>query len=641
MLLTGMALVALHDPEPARAGLSAHDFAANAPYVVGLVACWLVGVLLTLHVPERGAGWAFLALGTVMAWSGFVDGYTEVALGGRVDDLPAGDLWATLGDTSFVWWFLALTMCLYLTPAARPTGRRWRWLPWVAVASALVYQPAALLRSAHLAAPYADIVSPLAVPALATPMAVVAFVAVVTSGLCLLASVFVLVASFRGSLGEERQQLLWLVAGALPLVPGIIAAFAVSFANHDVVAGWILSACVILLAAGAGLSVAKYRLYDVERVVTDSAAYALASGAVITAFTLVVVVITRSIPVASTSQLPTVLATLAGAGIARPAYVWARSAVDRRFNRRRFDAVRRVEQGLAAGVTDLDALIGQALGDSSARVLFRTADAWVTADGRAAVPPTSSVEVVRRASAAARVVFDPTVTDRGVVEAVAQAAAAEIDNVGLRAELARQVEQVTESRARLATAHLHERRRIERDLHDGAQQRILAIALQLQSARVNDTPDVLRSEIDRAVESLGATVQELRDLASGLQPAALAGGGLRAATEELASRIPVRMRLDVVDQRFGPELESAAWFVVAEGVSNVIKHAGVGEVEIAAYADSGALHLVVTDQGVGGVDPRGSGLQGLSDRVAALGGRLSVGPGVPAGTRLEAVLPCG
>ena len=149
------------------------------------------------------------------------------------------------------------------------------------------------------------------------------------------------------------------------------------------------------LAAGAGLSVAKYRLYDVERVVTDSAAYALASGAVITAFTLVVVIITRSIPVASTSQLPTVLATLAGAGIARPAYVWARSAVDRRFNRRRFDAVRRVEHGLAAGVTDLDALLGQALGDPSARVLFRTADAWVTADGRAAVPPTSAVEVVR------------------------------------------------------------------------------------------------------------------------------------------------------------------------------------------------------------------------------------------------------
>jgi signal transduction histidine kinase len=641
LLLVGMVFVSLHDPEPAEAGLSVHDFASNSSYSLGLLACWLVGIVLTLRVPEQGAGWAFLGLGTVMAWSGFVDTYTEVALGGRVDDLPGGELWATLGDTSFVWWFLVLTLCLYLTPASRPSWRGWRWLPWIALGSALVYQPAALLRSTHLAAPYDDIVSPLAVPTLAAPAAAVAAVAVVTSGLCLLASVYVLLSAFGRSRGEERQQLLWLVAGALPLVPGTIIAFAVSFTNHDVVAGWILTACIILLAAGAGLSVAKYRLYDVERVVTDSAAYAMASGAVITAFALVVVVITRSIPVASSSQLPTVLATLAGAGIARPAYVWARSAVDRRFNRRRFDAVRRVEQGLAEGVSDLDALVSEALGDPSARVLFRAGDAWVTADGRAAEPTTSSVDVVRRAAVAAKVVFDPDVTDRGVVEAVALAAAAEIDNVGLRAELARQVEQVTESRARLATAHLHERRRIERDLHDGAQQRILAIALQLQSARVNDTPDVLRAEIDRAVESLGATVQELRDLASGLQPAALAGGGLRAATEELASRIPVRMRLDVVDQRFGPELESAAWFVVAEGVSNAIKHSGVGEVAIAAYADSGALHLVVTDHGIGGVDPRGSGLQGLSDRVAALGGRLLVGPGALGGTRLEAVLPCG
>ncbi len=225
--------------------------------------------------------------------------------------------------------------------------------------------------------------------------------------------------------------------------------------------------------------------------------------------------------------------------------------------------------------------------------------------------------------------------------AVVGSAAAEIDNLGLRAELARQVEQVTESRSRLATAHLRERHRIERDLHDGAQQRILAIALQLQSARVNGSDDALREGIDRAVEGLGTTVQELRNLASGLQPAALAGGGLRAATEDLASRIPVRMRLDVVDARFEPGLESAAWFVVAEGVSNVVKHARVSEVEIAAFADAGSLHVVVADEGVGGVDASGSGLQGLADRVAALGGRLSVGPGSCGGTRLEAVLPCG
>ena len=195
----------------------------------------------------------------------------------------------------------------------------------------------------------------------------VAFVLVVTVGLCLLASVYLLVSAFRRSRGEARQQLLWLVAGAVPVVPAIIGSFAVSFAGHDASAGWIMGGLRVTLALGAGLSVARYRLYDVERVVTDSAAYALATGAVVAAFGVVVVVITRSIPVAPTSQLPTVLATLAGAAVARPAYVWARSAVDRRFNRRRFDALRRVEAGLAAANKDLDALLVDALGDRSPR----------------------------------------------------------------------------------------------------------------------------------------------------------------------------------------------------------------------------------------------------------------------------------
>ena len=229
---------------------------------------------------------------------------------------------------------------------------------------------------------------------------------------------------------------------------------------------------------------------------------------------------------------------------------------------------------------------------------------------------------------------------RSVVEAVVHAASAEIDNLGLRAELAKQVEQITESRARLAGAHLEERRRMERDLHDGAQQRILAIALQLRSARVNGGDAVLREEVAPANTDLRMTVQELRDLASGLQPAALAGGGLRAATDELASRIPVRMKLDVVDRRFPASVESAAWFVIAEAVSNAVKHARVDEVAIRVSASPSQLHVAVLDEGVGGVDPQGRGLQGLADRVAALGGALSAGDQPGGGTRVAAVLPC-
>ncbi len=619
---------------PIAPALSIGSFSApmdpsDVPYVVAILACWAVGVFLTWHAFHQAAGWAFVGLGTSIAWSGF----SSVVNG--------GDLLAVLGDSSFVWWFLFLALGLQFTPTARPRSRLARALPAVTIFSALTFQLGALLRSTPIEA--ADgLVSPWAVASLAEPIATISAAAIFLLGLCLLASIWVLVAAFHGSRGEDRQQLLWLVAGAVPLAPCIIASFAVSYAGHDDLAGWIMTPCIVTLVLGAALAVVKYRLYDVERVVSDSAAYALSSAAVIAVFGLVVVVTTRSIPmVRPTAQWLTILATLAAVGVARPAYLWARNAVDRRFNRRRFDAVQVVRSGLASPTPDLAALMAAATGDRGIRILFPSEqDGWVTADGRVATPGSNVVDVVRRDSIAARIEFDPRHAQRSVVAAVADEAATEIDNLGLRAELTRQVEQMRESRSRLASAHLEERRRMERDLHDGAQQRILAIALQLRSARVNGADTVLREEVDRAIDHLGLTVRELRDLASGLQPAALAGGGLRAAVADLSSRLPLRMRLDVVDRRFPPEIEGAAWFVIAEAVANAVKHAQVDEVTIVVTAVPGELHVSVVDAGVGGANSRGTGLQGLADRVAALGGSLSVQANRPSGTRVEASLPC-
>ena len=625
-------IVAVHDGPTLSGVLFMASFLAVTltPYVVGL--------FLTLRVPGHGAGWSFLGLATSIAWSAFTEEYALAAVSGELD-LSGGTLMATFADSSFVGWFVFLTLCLHYTAAiGSPRAQR---LPIVTLAAAVGYQTFVLLRSTSLGEPFEGMVSPLAVPAIAGPARIISAVLAIVVGLCLLASVYELFSAFRRSRGEAHQQLLWLVAGAAPLGPAVVAAFAVSYAGYESVALPIVAFCIITLSLGAGLSVVRYRLYDVERVVTDSSAYALSTGAVIAAFGLVVLVITRTVPVGADSPLSTVLATLAAAGVARPAYVWARNRVDRRFNRRRFDAVRVVESGLANGTPDVEELLCTALGDPGAVLVFAADGSWVSADGREAEPGEHAVDIERRGAVTARLRFDPSRTDPGVVEAVASSAAAEIDNLGLRAELARQVEQVTESRARLAAAHLDERRRMERDLHDGAQQRLLALALQLQSARVNDDDTVVRAEIDRAVGELGATVQDLRALASGLMPAALSGGGLHAATEELAGRIPMRIRLDVSQQRYPATLESAAWFVIAEGVANAVKHAQVNEVSISAHQFGEHLRVVVADDGVGGADPSGSGLQGLADRVAALGGTLTVGPGTAGGTDLEAVFPCG
>lgn len=637
LLMAGSVWVIAADP--GRSDLSLSGALGNATYTVAVLVPYVVGVLLTARVPHHGAGWAFLGLGTSLAWSAFTEEYTSAALVGHVD-LPWPTVLATFSDSSFVAWFVFLALGLHFTASVSPPERLHR-LPGAILVSALIYQVCVLLRSTPLAAPFSGVVSPWTVPALARPAGVLGAVTIVILGLCLLLAVFELLAAFHRARGEARQQLLWLAAGALPLGPAVVAAFVVSYAGLDWVAGPILGICVTTLSLGAGLSVAKYRLYDVERVVSDSSAYALSTGAVVAAFGLVVLVITRTVPVGADSQLSPVLGTLAGAGVARPVYLWARNRVDRRFNRRLYDAVLVVEKGLADETEDVEELLRRALRDPSAELLFRAPDGWVTADGHLNDVSGQGVDIVRRDAVSARLQYDPARTDPHVVEAVAATAAAEIDNLGLRAELARQVEQVSESRTRLATAHLDERRRMERDLHDGAQQHLLAIALQLQSARVNGEDEVLKAEIDRAIAGLGATVQDLRALAHGLAPAALVGGGLHAATEELAGRIPLRMQLDVTDSRYRATLESAAWFVIAEGVANVVKHAHADTVDIAVFQHEDQLHVVVADQGVGGADEHGGGLQGLADRVAALGGQLSVGPGEQGGTRVEAVFPCG
>ena len=397
---------------------------------------------------------------------------------------------------------------------------------------------------------------------------------------------------------------------------------------------------MVALVVGAGLSVLRYRLYDVERVVTESAAYAVASAAVLVVYVGVVVVLSRSGPVDAGSQLTTIAATLAGVGVARASYVWGRRAVGRRVNPARFHAVEVVRAGLTHPSADLDELVAQALGDG-ARVVYPVAGGgWVTSDGRTVEPSAEGVEVRRHEDLVARLEFDPHESGRDVVEAVASEAAAEMDNVALRAELARQVELIRESRARLSTAHLEERRRIERDLHDGAQQRLLAIALQLQSARLNGDSAVLVAETDRAIAELQATVQELRTLAAGLQPAALAGGGLLAAVADLAARVPLEFTYDVVDERFPSDLESAAWFVVAEAVTNAVKHSGAGQVAVQVRRTGETLCVEIRDEGVGAADASGSGLQGLADRVAAVGGSLRVSEAYPHGTIVEAVFPC-
>jgi signal transduction histidine kinase len=243
-------------------------------------------------------------------------------------------------------------------------------------------------------------------------------------------------------------------------------------------------------------------------------------------------------------------------------------------------------------------------------------------------------------------VHDPALLEEPkLIEAAAAAARLALENARLGAELHAQLDKVKESRARIVSAGDAERRRIERDIHDGAQQRLVALALELRSAERGvpaDAPELRRS-LASAIEDLQGAVEELRELARGVHPAILTEEGLAAALESLAIRAPLPVTLaEAPDRRLAAEVEAAAYFVACEGLTNVVKHAGATAARIAAHEEGRVLVVEVEDDGVGEARANGgSGLRGLADRVEAVGGRLSIDSPASGGTRIVARIPCG
>jgi signal transduction histidine kinase len=217
--------------------------------------------------------------------------------------------------------------------------------------------------------------------------------------------------------------------------------------------------------------------------------------------------------------------------------------------------------------------------------------------------------------------------------------------LGRPANLAARVAELTESRDRVVDAAEAERRRIERDLHDGAQQRLVALAMELGRAKGKFADDVGAAAelVDQAHLEAKAALAELRDLVRGVHPPVLADRGLDAALSGLAARcpVPVEVRVDV-PVRPRAAVEAVAYFVVAEALTNVAKHsrAASARVVVEGYGFPGALHVVISDDGAGGADPGGGGLAGLADRVAGVDGRLTVESPAGGPTIIAAVLPC-
>ena len=255
-----------------------------------------------------------------------------------------------------------------------------------------------------------------------------------------------------------------------------------------------------------------------------------------------------------------------------------------------------------------------------------------------------AVTVIEREGApVAAIVHDPALLDaRELVRTAGAAAALALQNERLAAEVQARYDDLRAASERLVASSDAARRQIERDLHDGAQQRLVSLSVTLNLARKHAEPGS-RTEtlLTGAMAELSAGLSELRDLARGIHPAVLTERGLHTALEALAARAPMPVTISgELDERLPPAVESAAYFVVMEALTNVAKYASASEAEVTIEPVDGRVRIGISDDGVGGADPAsGSGLAGLSDRVVALGGRLVVESPLGGGTRVVADLP--
>jgi signal transduction histidine kinase len=298
----------------------------------------------------------------------------------------------------------------------------------------------------------------------------------------------------------------------------------------------------------------------------------------------------------------------------------------------------------------LDALRA-ALRDPSLEVAYWVAEyeTYADPDGRAIELPGAAdraTTLIDRddGTHVAALVHDTSLRDEPeLLEAVTAAAGFALENARLHAELRARVEELKGSRARIIEAAQTERQRLERDLHDGAQQRLVALSLDLGLLEQQFEADAnARAMLDQTRREVAESLRELRDLAHGIHPAVVTGHGLAVALKRLVARAHVPVQLTVaLDGRLPEPQEVAAYYVVSESLTNIAKYANASSAAVDVRHANGGLVVEIVDNGIGGADTRrGSGLRGLADRVEALGGRLRIWSPPGGGTRVEAEIPC-
>ncbi len=647
-------------------------------FVVMIALFPATGLLVTRRQPRNRIGWLLLAIGVAWAVTGTVDTYLELVASGRSEV----STWVASVEVvnSALWVPPIMLMAVFLVllfPDGHLPSPRWRFVPWIAALDAVVVVLAITLGRG----PVNGVIVPLdANPMGGLPRAVTFGVFVVALPLIpalVLASAVAVVLRFRRASGVQRLQIKWLMAAgsliavvyALTMALSLLPASRTGGAD----ASWmtVLQNVSVLLfgliPVAIGIAVTRHGLYEIDVLITRALVVGVLGVFITGVYVAVVVGLGSLIGQRHPSVLLSVVATACVAVLFAPVRERVKRGVNRLVYGSRatpYEVLSDFASSMAGTYTTAELLpriaqtVSEFLGGARVEVWLRTGPllerevAWPEDTGLAPPVELAGTDEVT-GLVADRVVpvrhrdelLGAITVRRAQSEALSPTEEEMLGHVasqtGLVLRNLRLVEDLHDSRQRLVTSQDDQRRALERDLHDGAQQSLVAVALMLRMATAQRDPASLSASAARAADELQGAIAELRELARGLHPAILTDRGLTPALGSLVERCPVPVRVEIsLARRLPGPVEGALYFVVAESLTNIAKHAHATEVALRLTDDGDSVRLEVRDDGVGGADPsRGSGLLGLADRVAVVDGELTVHSPAGRGTTTTCVIP--
>jgi signal transduction histidine kinase len=677
----GIAVGALDASRPGGSSASLSEL----PFAIAFVAFPAVGYVLASRRPDNAISWLIAGVGAAFAVDGLLSSYAAYALHGGLGDRHLGGVLAAIEAPMWVPIVVPpVTFLLLLFPSGHLPSPRWRWFARVLggglilVFLGIVFSPGVLED-----APVAGLENPLGLEWLrpVLPLAL-AFIALIPVGV--VASLVSLVQRFRRSTGIERLQLTWLVTAAA--IVGLLYAIAIPI---GLVTGWgaaplwveVLQNVAIvsfaLIPIAIGVSVLRYRLLEIDIVINR----ALLLGTLAIFISVVYFAIVVGVGALVGSRADAVLSAVAAAVVAlafQPVRRRAQRLADRlvygeraspyevlsEFSERLgkayasdellFRMARALAEGTSAARADVWIRIGDQLRSEATwpreEEPFPPMPVAASEDGSAS--PMSMLEPIHHdgellgaLSIRKKAGEAITPTEERLVRDLAAQAGLVMRNVALTQQLMEKINQLRASRQRLVTAQDEERRKLERNLHDGAQQQIVALAVKLRLLEQLIERDAAKA---RSIASdlqgdIGSALEELRDLARGIYPPLLADQGLVAALESQARRsvVPVAIEADGIG-RYPRDAEAAVYFSCLEALQNVAKYARASRATLRLWDGDGALQFEVIDDGVGFDTDQtsyGTGLQGMIDRLAAVGGELHVRSVPGTGTTVTGGIP--